>query len=46
MPAETTGRGWDVETGDVNGDGVPDVFIGGWDTQVRLLLGQADGSAR
>lgn len=44
MPAETRGRAWDVETGDVNGDGRPDVFIGGWDTQVRLLLGRGGPS--
>lgn len=40
IPKETVGRGWDVEVGDVNGDGALDVFIGGWGTQARLLIGR------
>ena len=40
MPDQTVGRCWDVEAGDVDGDGVLDVLIGGWGTQARLLLGR------
>lgn len=38
IPAETVGRGWSMDAADVNGDGVADVFVGGWGTQARLLL--------
>lgn len=39
IPNETVGRGWDMAVGDVNGDGIEDVIIGGWGTQARLLFG-------
>ncbi|WP_122465485.1 FG-GAP repeat domain-containing protein [Brevundimonas lutea] len=38
IPAETVGRGWSMDAADLNGDGVPDVFVGGWGTQARLLM--------
>ncbi len=38
IPAETVGLSWGISTGDVNGDGKEDIFIGGWGTQARLLL--------
>lgn len=40
MPAETSGRAWSMTVGDVDRDGVDDIFIGGWGTQARLLLGR------
>lgn len=40
MPNETIGRSWDMAVGDVNGDGIDDVIIGGWGTQARLLFGK------
>ena len=43
IPAATVGRSWSMARGDLDGDGKPDLFIGGWQSQARLLLsGGAD----
>ena len=40
IPESTTGRSWGIAIGDVNKDGKPDLFIGQWGTQARLLFGK------
>lgn len=41
IPSTTVGRSWGMAIGDVNNDGIDDVFIGAWGSQARLLLGKA-----
>jgi hypothetical protein len=38
IPASMVGRSWSMASGDLDGDGKPDAVIGGWGTQLRLLL--------
>lgn len=40
VPSSAVGRSWNMTVGDLNGDGINDVFIGGWGAQGRLLLGK------
>ncbi len=42
VPGITVGRSWSMGQGDLDGDGRPDVMIGGWGTQARLLLTDID----
>jgi hypothetical protein len=41
IPNITVGRSWGIAIGDVNKDGIDDIFIGAWGSQARLLLGKA-----
>ncbi|MES2454892.1 MAG: VCBS repeat-containing protein [Bacteroidota bacterium] len=40
IPESVVGRSWGIAIGDVNKDCKPDLFIGQWGTQARLLLGK------
>ncbi len=40
LPDTVSGRSWSMAVGDVNRDGIDDLFIGGWGTQLRLLFGE------
>jgi hypothetical protein len=46
IPESTTGRSWSMAVGDVDKDGAADLFIGGWGTQARLLLGRPLSSTK
>lgn len=43
VPSTTVGRSWSIAQGDLDGDGRPDLFIGGWQSQARLLLTGSEG---
>ena len=40
IPEVTVSRGWGIAVGDVDGDTIPDMMIGSWGSQVRLLIGK------
>lgn len=46
IPEETIGRTWGIATGDLNNDGMNDAIVGGWGSQVRLLLGRQISSTQ
>lgn len=40
MPDGVAGRNWGTDVGDLNGDGIEDLFMGGFGTQAHLLFGR------
>lgn len=38
VPGITVGRNWSMGSGDLDGDRKPDLVVGGWGTQARVLL--------
>ncbi|MEK6480179.1 VCBS repeat-containing protein [Catalinimonas sp. 4WD22] len=46
IPENTVGRTWGIAIGDLNNDGIEDAIVGGWGSQVRLLLGRQISSTQ
>jgi hypothetical protein len=40
MPDGVAGRNWGTDVGDLNGDEIKDLFMGGFGTQAHLLFGR------